>query len=654
MKYIPLKYIALICTVIGWAAICAASVVSSTADSAPAKSLPVVTLKMGQTQVLVRESIASVVSEDPSIVEVMQRSANLVTLQPKAAGETKVRLRWKNRDETFIVKVAGADDKRPVAPVNPHNGFEKRGLEARDASSTSDLTEGKAATTAPVAEKKEEPPVTAAPAAAPPVLAPPSVVSNGRPALWMNLRLSAQPGTTGLLEVTATFGNRGEGKATQVLVRDVLPPELEFVEGSARPPARFDAKTRELTWEAGELLPPAATVTRQQTASFQARVQAGHVGKVANIATIECAELDSIVASNTAVWSAQTPALLAVFAMPDAMLTKRNFKVPMLDVRGDEYQAAVDRLEGLGVVGGVPGRAFHPDRSITRAESVKMVVLGVDLKDTRDSTRISYALAREALVTVIIKNEANAVMRTLVKAQKKGVGEHPLTWDGRSDSGDFVPAGKYRFETRAIDNAGVTNTLTGTLTIAEIASHSYCELASFTDVKPGDWFAGIVGEAERRQYVNGYPDKSFRPRNSLTRAEATAIVVRALGLEAEARKRGEDDAGFSDVKDVPRWARGYVNVAATAAPKAGGELIIGYPGNTFMPQVSLKRKEAAAIIGRLIDKETKRQSFVTGMVSPGVTISINGKAITGAADGKFREAVDLIPGEVTPIAIVSR
>ncbi len=617
---------------------------------APAK--PIVNLRRGQTQVIVRERVTSVVSEKAEIVEVQRRSENLVTLLAKGVGETNVRIKWKDRDESFTVKVAGGPDpesivsraaivrKAELPPANPVVAT----LERRDP------------------DKREVVPVSpdarpALPAPTPVTIVPVKLVKAERPSLWLSLRMQPDPSQTGVLEVIATYANRGEGRASGVFIRNVLPPEFDFIEGSAKPTAKWESKTRELSWDLGELLAPAAnapSVARQQTVSFKVRVGGRSSAKVANVATIECAELDSIVASNTASWSTQSPALLAVFAMPDTMLTKKNVKVPMLDVRGDEYQVAVDRLEGLGVLGGLPGRIFHPDRPINRAESVKLVVLGIDLKDTRDATRISYALGREALVTVTVKAEGGRVVRTLVKAQKKGAGEHALTWDGRNDGGVFVPPGNYRFEARVIDPDGVANTLTGALTIVGVQPRSFDGVPSFPDIRKGDWFAGIIAEAERREYVNGYPDKTFRPRAALSRVEATAIVVRALGLEAEARKRMDNDAGFIDGETIPKWARGYVNVGATTAPKAGGELIIGYPGNTFQPLNPLRRKEAAAMVGRLIDKETKRQAFVAGSISPGVTVSIAGKTISGGPDGKFREAIDLIPGELTPIAIVSR
>jgi len=53
----------------------------------------------------------------------------------------------------------------------------------------------------------------------------------------------------------------------------------------------------------------------------------------------------------------------------------------------------------------------------------------------------------------------------------------------------------------------------------------------FTDVKPSDWFSGYVNLASSQEIVKGYPDKTFRPGNNVTYAEAVTMIVRVLGYE---------------------------------------------------------------------------------------------------------------------------
>ncbi|MGG4448904.1 S-layer homology domain-containing protein [Brevibacillus porteri] len=54
---------------------------------------------------------------------------------------------------------------------------------------------------------------------------------------------------------------------------------------------------------------------------------------------------------------------------------------------------------------------------------------------------------------------------------------------------------------------------------------------TYTDVKSSDWFAGFVNVASGEEIVKGFPDKSFKPQNQVTYAEAVTMIVRALGYE---------------------------------------------------------------------------------------------------------------------------
>ncbi|WP_103109800.1 S-layer homology domain-containing protein [Brevibacillus reuszeri] len=54
---------------------------------------------------------------------------------------------------------------------------------------------------------------------------------------------------------------------------------------------------------------------------------------------------------------------------------------------------------------------------------------------------------------------------------------------------------------------------------------------TYTDVNSTDWFAGFVNVASGEEIVKGFPDKSFKPQNQVTYAEAVTMIVRALGYE---------------------------------------------------------------------------------------------------------------------------
>ncbi|WXJ91295.1 hypothetical protein MTCOM_02530 [Moorella thermoacetica] len=55
--------------------------------------------------------------------------------------------------------------------------------------------------------------------------------------------------------------------------------------------------------------------------------------------------------------------------------------------------------------------------------------------------------------------------------------------------------------------------------------------ADFSDVKTSDWFYREVAAAVSAGYVSGYEDKTFRPNQAITRQEAASIIDRLLKLD---------------------------------------------------------------------------------------------------------------------------
>ena len=77
------------------------------------------------------------------------------------------------------------------------------------------------------------------------------------------------------------------------------------------------------------------------------------------------------------------------------------------------------------------------------------------------------------------------------------------------------------------------------------------ELKRFIDLEPNRPFTNAIERAYRRAIVEGYPDNTFRPRNTITRAETSAIIARTLDLTEIS------DREFPDISS-DHWARGYI------------------------------------------------------------------------------------------------
>ncbi len=55
--------------------------------------------------------------------------------------------------------------------------------------------------------------------------------------------------------------------------------------------------------------------------------------------------------------------------------------------------------------------------------------------------------------------------------------------------------------------------------------------AEFSDCQKSDWFYESVQFAKEKGWVNGFEDGTFKPNDTLTKAQAISVVARAAGLE---------------------------------------------------------------------------------------------------------------------------
>lgn len=110
---------------------------------------------------------------------------------------------------------------------------------------------------------------------------------------------------------------------------------------------------------------------------------------------------------------------------------------------------------------------------------------------------------------------------------------------------------------------------------------------TFTDVNEDDWFFADVATAEKARYISGYPDGTFRPKALITREEATVILCRLIDFDPRTHA---DNIEFADSESISPWAYGYVNRLVY------NHLIKGYPDNTFRPKNPVTRAEAVVLL----------------------------------------------------------
>ncbi len=120
--------------------------------------------------------------------------------------------------------------------------------------------------------------------------------------------------------------------------------------------------------------------------------------------------------------------------------------------------------------------------------------------------------------------------------------------------------------------------------------------ASFSDVRPGDWFYGELAAAVRAGLIQGYGDGTFRPDAPVTREQMAVLVARALAAgKAGTLSAGEAErrlAGFADRGEVSPWAREGLALAVREG------IVNGRTAATIAPQEGATRQEAAVMVAR--------------------------------------------------------
>ncbi|RAU98169.1 S-layer homology domain-containing protein [Paenibacillus sp. YN15] len=118
----------------------------------------------------------------------------------------------------------------------------------------------------------------------------------------------------------------------------------------------------------------------------------------------------------------------------------------------------------------------------------------------------------------------------------------------------------------------------------------------FSDMKATDWFAGAAGAAAKAGLINGYEDGTFRPDGYVTREEAAVLMVRAIEITGGVLEEAGDHSlpGFTDNEAISSWATSAVSRMAHA------ELINGMTASAFAPQENITRAQAMAMLSRVL------------------------------------------------------
>ncbi|REE86245.1 S-layer family protein [Paenibacillus taihuensis] len=129
-------------------------------------------------------------------------------------------------------------------------------------------------------------------------------------------------------------------------------------------------------------------------------------------------------------------------------------------------------------------------------------------------------------------------------------------------------------------------------------AESQAEMSTKLNFKDADqltkkypWAVGYVAVALEKDLFTE-TDTVIQPDKPASRLFAATLLVKAMGLDAEAKAKVNSHLDFKDAEKIPAGSVGYVAVAIEKG------LITGYQDGTFRPNQEVTRAELAALLGR--------------------------------------------------------
>lgn len=128
--------------------------------------------------------------------------------------------------------------------------------------------------------------------------------------------------------------------------------------------------------------------------------------------------------------------------------------------------------------------------------------------------------------------------------------------------------------------------------IASICAVADSDETVFDDVTDDKWYFGAVNGAYRSGIVGGVGEGRFDPESRISRQDAAVIINRIKNYSADGAK------AFSDAESIADYA------VKSVAALAGVGVINGYEDGSFRPEMSVTRGECAAMLAKAFYAES--------------------------------------------------
>ncbi len=210
-----------------------------------------------------------------------------------------------------------------------------------------------------------------------------------------------------------------------------------------------------------------------------------------------------MLATSTPVSATNTPA--------PATITPTDCPNPFVDIQGNIFYGAIHYLNCHGVINGIDAAHYSPGGTSTRGQFAKVVILGFGTPFYTPSSPDFSDVPASYFAYLYIESGFHAGI--LSGFDSNSCITHGATFPC------YLP------------NLAITR---GQLTKLVVNAAHYPSFTptggqpSFTDVLPANVFFVSIETAHYKGVINGYPDRSFRPNQSIRRDEMAQIVYKGV------------------------------------------------------------------------------------------------------------------------------
>lgn len=168
------------------------------------------------------------------------------------------------------------------------------------------------------------------------------------------------------------------------------------------------------------------------------------------------------------------------------------------------------------------------------------------------------------------------------------------------------------------------------------SAYDFEELAeiNFSDADAEEWYYVEVQKAVEAGYIVGDNDDTVRPTDEITRQEVAVVITRLNELD-----QNTDVSVFADKDEIADWAVGFVGAVAEAG------YMIGDDNKDFNPNNDITRAEALVTLDRSMKDKTEYAAINE--------LSIEGAELEQAFDSKQTTYTAIAASGVTEITIVA-